>query len=242
MSFKSSAAQDSAPSSSREFDIEHKDSANSKTVVGNPVHDISRNRTLSSSESLNLQPFTSATSEPSLRTLSTGSENPQRRFSGPLFLTPHPEERRSQQTTDSLLWSTMALHQAESVPPKGQRTQRKGSKRAHVDIDDASPESVSKPLDNNPQAVLKRLKKDIDAMMAIVAEIEKKRDEAKRAREEARKKAEEHQVRHPAQVDPEARLKVYSESFKSSGPASKSYSRRWNVRLRKILWLGKHTW
>ncbi|KAA6407426.1 MAG: hypothetical protein FRX48_08669 [Lasallia pustulata] len=241
MGFKNSAAQDSVPSSSIEFDIEHNVSANSTTVVGNSDRDISRNRTLSSSESPSLQPFTPATSALSLGTLPTRSENPQRRRSGSLFLMPHPEERRSQQTTDSSLWSTMALHQDESVPPKGQQTQHKGSKRAHVDIDDASPEPVSEPFDNNAQAILKRRKKDIDAMRVIVAEVEKKRDEAKRAREEARKKAEEHQERDPAQVESESRLTVYSESFKSSGPASKSYSRRWNVRLRKILWLRKHT-
>ena len=201
MGFKNSAAQDSVPSSSIEFDIEHNVSANSKTVVGNSDRDISRNRTLSSSESLSLQPFTPATSALSLGTLPTRSENPQRRRSGSLFLMPHPEERRSQQTTDSSLWSTMALHQDESVPPKGQQTQHNGSKRAHVDIDDASPEPVSEPFDNKAQAILKRRKKDIDAMRVIVAEVEKKRDEAKRAREEARRKAEEHQERDPAQVD-----------------------------------------
>ena len=136
----------------------------------------------------------------------------------------------------------MAVHQDEPAPLKEQGPQFRGSKRAHADIDEASPESVSSPLDGNPNAVLKRQKKDVDAMSLKVAELQKKGDEAKCAREEARKKAEEHQVRHPLPIKSEPRLTVCSETFKSSGLTSQGYSRNWNVRSRKILWLRRHIW
>lgn len=209
--------------------------ADSKTVVSTTSRD-------SSSESLYLQPLTPATTEASRGPLSTGPEHPQESHSSHPFITPHPEERRSQQTTDDSLWRTMAMHQDKSAPQKGQDSQSNGSKRVHADVDDATPRHVFSPLDDNPQAVLKRRKKDIDAKRVKVAEVQEKRDEAKRALVEAKKKAEEHQVRRPSRVESKAQLTSRSEPFKSSGPASTSKSKRWNVRSRRIPWRRKHIW
>ena len=230
---KSFAAPESVPSPSVEFDVENEVNADSQTVVSTPNRDISRHRNLSVRESIYRHPFTPATSEPSLGPLSTGLGIPQRGPSSPLFLT--PQERRSQQATDDSFWRTMAVHKDDSALPNGHQSQYKGSKRAHMDVENASPESVSSPLDDSPQAVPKRRKKDVEAMRAKVAELQKKRDEVKRAREEAKKKAEEHQVGLHLMLESKARLIVYSESFKSSGPTSRGYSRRWNVRSRRIL-------
>lgn len=219
------AVPESVPSTSKEVNVGYKVNADSKTVVSTTNRDTSQNRN-SSSESLYLQPFTPATSGLSRAPLSTGSEYAQRSRSSSLFVPPHPEERRSQQAAEDSRWRTMTLHADELAPPKGQNSQSNGSKRVHADVDDASPEPVFSPLNDNPQAVLKRRKKDIDAKRVRVAEFQKRRDEAKHARVEAKKKAEEHQVRHAPHIESEAHLTIHSESFKSSGLALTSKSRR----------------
>lgn len=238
---ENSAAPENVPSPSIEVDVEDVVIADSKTDVTSN-RDISRHRSLSPSESLYLRPFTPALSEPSLGPLSTRAEHPPRSPSSPLFMTPHPEERRSQQATDDSLWRTTAMHQDQLAPPEGEQPQLNGEKRAHMDDDDATSQPVSSPLDNNPQAVLKRRKKDIDAKRVRVAAIQKRRDEAKRARVQAKKRVEEHWVGHPSYVESRARLTINSEFFRSSGTASTSESRRWNVRSRRTLWLRNYTW
>ncbi|MCJ1304794.1 hypothetical protein MMC08_007607 [Hypocenomyce scalaris] len=65
------------------------------------------------------------------------------------------------------------------------------AKRPHSRIDDGSSVSGSTFLNDGGQVTLKRRKKDVDALRIKVVELQKKRDEAKRLRGEAQRKAEE---------------------------------------------------
>ena len=184
-----SAPLEPAPSRSKAVDGESKVNTNSMIVGRSPDCDISRPHSLPLSEQYKPQP-------------SPSSSAPQRRSASPFFLTPHPGGDRSQQATDKSLWRTMTVHEGESASSTEQLPQDDSAKRPHSRIGDESSVPGSTFLDDSGQVTLKRRKKDVDAFRIKVAELQKKRDEAKRVREEAKRKAEEHRVGHLPKTDP----------------------------------------